>query len=204
MWSGFPNRDRDVQANGLTGGVHVGRAADDVRRFCRSLRTARRRRSPCSSSSWKLKGGKRTAPCYPMRSSGPRPDASTKKDMHWGHASPNASRPASGIRPIAFFSWYGPDEASTIVTDHGWLLMPGGLPHAALDVGLVEPNGKRTRCALVKAKSANLLSSGPLDLELRGLGGDGYGSEVLFCELRVRAWRCQPAGMHPARSGGGK
>ena len=40
-----------------------------------------------------------------------------------------------------------------IVTDHGWLLMPGGLPHAALDVGLVEPNGKRTRCALVKTKA---------------------------------------------------
>ena len=40
-----------------------------------------------------------------------------------------------------------------IVTDHGWLLIPGGLPHAALDVGLVEPNGKRTRCALVKAKA---------------------------------------------------
>ena len=31
--------------------------------------------------------------------------------------------------------------------------MPGGLHHAALDVGLVEPNGKRTRCALVKAKA---------------------------------------------------
>ena len=31
--------------------------------------------------------------------------------------------------------------------------MPGGLPQAALDVGLVEPNGKRTRCALVKAKA---------------------------------------------------
>ena len=40
-----------------------------------------------------------------------------------------------------------------VVTDHGWLLMPGGLPHAALDVGLVEPDGKRTRCALVKAKA---------------------------------------------------
>ena len=28
--------------------------------------------------------------------------------------------------------------------------MPGGLPIAALDVGLVEPNGKRSRCAMVK------------------------------------------------------
>ncbi|KRS15332.1 hypothetical protein XM52_24000, partial [Roseovarius indicus] len=40
-----------------------------------------------------------------------------------------------------------------IVTDHGWLLMPGNLPHAALDPGLVEPSGKRTRCALVKPKA---------------------------------------------------
>lgn len=38
-----------------------------------------------------------------------------------------------------------------IVTDHGWLLMPGGLAHAALDVGLVEANGKRSRCAMVKS-----------------------------------------------------
>jgi len=37
-----------------------------------------------------------------------------------------------------------------IVTDHGWLLMPGGLEIAALPAGLVEPDGKRTRCALVK------------------------------------------------------
>ncbi len=38
-----------------------------------------------------------------------------------------------------------------IVTDHGWLLMPGGLPTARLDVGLVEPQGKRSRCAMVKS-----------------------------------------------------
>ena len=40
-----------------------------------------------------------------------------------------------------------------IVTDHGWLLMPGGLELAALDVTLVETNGKRTRCAMVKPKA---------------------------------------------------
>ncbi|RWK37905.1 BREX-1 system phosphatase PglZ type B [Mesorhizobium sp.] len=40
-----------------------------------------------------------------------------------------------------------------IVTDHGWLLMPGGLPKAALESGLAEPQGKRTRCAMVKAKA---------------------------------------------------
>ncbi|WP_168194176.1 BREX-1 system phosphatase PglZ type B [Altererythrobacter sp. TH136] len=37
-----------------------------------------------------------------------------------------------------------------VVTDHGWLLMPDGLETAALPAGLVEPDGKRTRCALVK------------------------------------------------------
>jgi hypothetical protein len=37
-----------------------------------------------------------------------------------------------------------------IVTDHGWLLVPGGLEVAPLDPGLVEPQGKRSRCAHVK------------------------------------------------------
>jgi hypothetical protein len=37
-----------------------------------------------------------------------------------------------------------------IVTDHGWLLMPGGLPHAALPAGLVVPSGKANRVAILK------------------------------------------------------
>ncbi|GGC64298.1 hypothetical protein GCM10011504_48020 [Siccirubricoccus deserti] len=37
-----------------------------------------------------------------------------------------------------------------IVTDHGWLLMPGGLPQAELAVGLVAPSGKANRVALLK------------------------------------------------------
>jgi hypothetical protein len=40
-----------------------------------------------------------------------------------------------------------------VVTDHGWLLMPGGLAVATLDSGLAEPQGKRSRCALVKAQA---------------------------------------------------
>jgi hypothetical protein len=40
-----------------------------------------------------------------------------------------------------------------IVTDHGWLLMPGGLPTCVLDAGLVEPQGKRSRCAIVKSEA---------------------------------------------------
>ena len=37
-----------------------------------------------------------------------------------------------------------------VVTDHGWLLVPGGLEKATLDTALVEADGKRTRCARIK------------------------------------------------------
>jgi len=36
------------------------------------------------------------------------------------------------------------------VTDHGWLLLPGGLPQAELAAGLVAPSGKANRVALLK------------------------------------------------------
>ena len=39
-----------------------------------------------------------------------------------------------------------------IVTDHGWLLMPGGLPVAKIGAGLTE--SKWSRCAMVKDGSA--------------------------------------------------
>ncbi len=38
-----------------------------------------------------------------------------------------------------------------VVTDHGWLLVPGGLQKAILDVAVVEGDGKRTRSARIKA-----------------------------------------------------
>ena len=38
-----------------------------------------------------------------------------------------------------------------VVTDHGWLLIPGGLQKAVLDIAVVEGDGKRTRCARIKA-----------------------------------------------------
>lgn len=37
-----------------------------------------------------------------------------------------------------------------IMTDHGWLLMPEGLPHAPLAAGLAEPSSKASRVALLK------------------------------------------------------
>ena len=66
-----------------------------------------------------------------------------------------AERLAAGIRDAAdrILRLVESGRSLRIVTDHGWLLMPGGLLHATLDVGLVEPNGKRTRCALVKPKA---------------------------------------------------
>ena len=66
-----------------------------------------------------------------------------------------AERLSVGIRDAAdrILQLVRSGRSLRVVTDHGWLLMPGGLPHAELDVGLVEPNGKRTRCALVKAEA---------------------------------------------------
>jgi hypothetical protein len=37
-----------------------------------------------------------------------------------------------------------------IITDHGWLLMPGGLPHADLPSGMTIPNARGNRVALLK------------------------------------------------------
>lgn len=74
-----------------------------------------------------------------------------------GHAlgSRLAERLSAGIRDAAdrVLQLVRNGRSVHIVTDHGWLLMPGGLPLAALDAGLVETNGKRTRCAMVKAKA---------------------------------------------------
>ncbi|WP_436637652.1 BREX-1 system phosphatase PglZ type B [Microbaculum sp. FT89] len=74
-----------------------------------------------------------------------------------GHAlgSRLADRLLAGIRDVVdrILQLARSGRSIRVVTDHGWLLMPGGLPSAALDVGLVEPNGKRTRCALVKPKA---------------------------------------------------
>lgn len=66
-----------------------------------------------------------------------------------------AERLSPGIRDAAdrVLQLVRQGRSVRIVTDHGWLLMPGGLPQAALDISLVEPNGKRTRCAMVKPKA---------------------------------------------------
>ena len=63
-----------------------------------------------------------------------------------------SERLSAGIRDAAdrILQLVRSSRSVHIVTDHGWLLMPGGLPLATLDVGLVEANGKRTRCAMVK------------------------------------------------------
>lgn len=48
-----------------------------------------------------------------------------------------------------------------VVTDHGWLLMPGGLSKAPLGVGLVEPDQKRTRYARLKEGAATEYAQAP-------------------------------------------
>lgn len=62
---------------------------------------------------------------------------------------------AAGLRDVAdsVLQLVGAGRRVRIVTDHGWLLMPGGLPKAALETGLAEPQGKRSRCAMVKPKA---------------------------------------------------
>ncbi|MFS2174892.1 BREX-1 system phosphatase PglZ type B [Rhizobium pisi] len=66
-----------------------------------------------------------------------------------------AGQLAAGIRDVSdcVLQLVRSGRSVRIVTDHGWLLMPGGLPKAALEPGLAEPQGKRTRCAMVKAKA---------------------------------------------------
>jgi hypothetical protein len=64
-----------------------------------------------------------------------------------------ADRTVGGIRDIAdrALGLLRNGRRVRIVTDHGWLLVPGGLPPAFLEPGLVEPHGKRSRCAIVKS-----------------------------------------------------
>ena len=67
-----------------------------------------------------------------------------------------AERLVQGVRDVAdaVLSLVRSGRDVRIVTDHGWLLMPGNLLCAPLDPGLVEPSGKRARCALVKPKAS--------------------------------------------------
>lgn len=48
-----------------------------------------------------------------------------------------------------------------IVTDHGWLLLPGGLPRADLAPGMVAPAGKANRVALLKEGAPSTLTRLP-------------------------------------------
>ena len=83
-----------------------------------------------------------------------------------------------------------------VVTDHGWLLLPGGLPVAKLGSGLADTQW--SRCATVKDGFRRSRASVPLELEQDGHSGD--------CPRRARvpgrdgvcAWRHQPAGMRRA------
>ena len=97
--------------------------------------------------------GRRTMHFWGNKDFGRKQAALTKRGMRLARALPNAWQPASEMRPIMWLQLVRAGRNVHIVTDHGWLLMPGGLPQAALDIGLVEPQGKRSRCAMVKPKA---------------------------------------------------
>lgn len=64
-----------------------------------------------------------------------------------------AERVQDGLNEVADFALKLAHQGRwvRIVTDHGWLLMPEGLPHAPLAAGLAEPSGKANRVAILKA-----------------------------------------------------
>lgn len=63
-----------------------------------------------------------------------------------------AERVQDGLVEVAEFAFKLAQQGRgvRIITDHGWLLMPEGLPHAPLAAGLAEPTGKANRVALLK------------------------------------------------------
>jgi hypothetical protein len=63
-----------------------------------------------------------------------------------------ADRITNGVAEIAesVLRLVRQDRRVRLVTDHGWLLMPGGLPHAELLSGMTVPNARGNRVALLK------------------------------------------------------
>jgi len=74
-----------------------------------------------------------------------------------------ADQVAKGIEDVAhrLLSLAQGGRRIRVVTDHGWLLMPGGLSKAPLGVGLVEPDQKRTRYARLKEGAATEYAQAP-------------------------------------------
>ncbi len=101
-----------------------------------------------------------------------------------GHAlgSRLAERLESGLRDSADFilQLAGSGRSIRIVTDHGWLLMPGGFVRATLDNGLVETNGKRTRCAMVKATAETSYLTVPWSWNDKVLIATATGARAFF------------------------
>ena len=149
-------------------------------------------------------GWERTVPCCPMRSSGPM----TGRFDEEGHAlgARLAERLSAGIRDTVdrILHLVRSGRSLHIVTDHGWLLMPGGLPHATLDVGLVEPNGKRTRCALVKAKAQTSYLQVPWTWNSEVSVATATGARSFFAGYEYAHGGVSPQECHPPGSGGGK
>ena len=85
-----------------------------------------------------------------------------------------------------------------VVTDHGWLLLPGGLPRVDLPPYLAAT--KWARCATVKGDSKPEHADLLLALERPRPDRVAAGHRLLHGEQRVRARRRQPAGVHRPRA----
>ena len=85
-----------------------------------------------------------------------------------------------------------------VVTDHGWLLLPGGLPKVELSPHLVAT--KWSRCAAVKGGSTPNIPDLPLVLEPRAAHRFAAGHRRLHGEHRIRTRRHQPSGMRHSRT----
>ena len=86
-----------------------------------------------------------------------------------------------------------------VVTDHGWLYLPGGLPKAELALHLAEAAMRKGRAARLMDGAQVERAGGAVDLGRERADCDGTGDRLLRWQPRVRARRHQPAGVHHAR-----
>ena len=98
----------------------------------------------------------------------------------------------------SYCAWRGQGRRVRIVTDHGWLLMPGGLPQAELVAGLTVAGGKGHRVATLKEGAPTSYPRLPWSWDKGVLLATATGARAFYTRRRIRAWRGKPAGMHPA------
>ena len=135
-------------------------------------------------------------PTRAIRPAGPGPSSATwtrpatRKAVGLAHRIPEliAQPGATALKSLLAAGW----QEVRIVTDHGWLLMPGGLPKADLPKYLTATRWRR--CAVVK-------ESATVDCLLRVVLGRGCadrlpaGNRLLHGRRRIQPRRAELAGM---------